>query len=98
MKSLKENPQNFNQLKTRLVAAITKTDAASYGGLFKDELKELIRDVVNVLKKMSPEDQVKMVELEEKWADLMNERPGRPADPNHPVHIAIGKLYKKYDV
>jgi len=96
MRNLKEGPENFNSLKTRLVAALTKTEAASYGGMFDDEKKQMFKDAVAVLKKATPEDQIKIVELEEQWAKLMTQNPGRPAPDSHPVMQQIEKIYKKY--
>jgi hypothetical protein len=93
---LNEDVNDINSLEKRLIKALKKTEEASYGGLFPDELKLLIKDAIKVLHKASPEDQLKLVELEEKWAELMNKTPGRPVDPNHPIHKELGKIYSKY--
>lgn len=91
-----EQEYDIKDLEKRLIKALKKTDEASYAGLFPKEMKELLKDGIKVLRKASPEDQLKIVELEEKWAELMNKTPGRPADPNHPIHKELGSIYSKY--
>jgi hypothetical protein len=74
----------------RLKAALIKTNEHAPGGVFKNELKKIIQQVVELYKKLDPKLKQQLVDLEEKHAEMQAKNSGRPIKD-----VGLEKFYKK---
>jgi len=74
----------------RLTAALMKTNEFAPGGVFEDELKGIIRQVIKLYKTLPADLKQKLVDLEERHAELQAKNSGRPIKD-----AELEKFYKK---